>query len=222
MLDNILNTVKRGAERVQRRGEEVASATRLRVEVFSLSRELDALYARLGRSYHAGADLDVLTGIREEIRGVEEEIRARERLITELGSETEPDPAAPVTAAPDTSSTPSADAAGPAVTPSAVTFTDRPGPTELNIPDAVPRPAQEARMPDNDPYHTPADRTPEERPAGAPTSPDPTMQHSDERIVPGDARAGVALENERDKVFRHQNHLDEGKAASRDPDPLDQ
>ncbi|SMB90326.1 hypothetical protein SAMN00790413_00725 [Deinococcus hopiensis KR-140] len=82
-----MDRVRRGAERVQRRGEEVAQSTRLRLEVFQLNRELDSLYARLGRSYHGGADAEMLEGIREEIRRVDEEIQARERLITELNAE---------------------------------------------------------------------------------------------------------------------------------------
>lgn len=110
MLDNILNSVKRGAERVQRRGEEVAHATRLRVEVFQLTRELDSLYARLGRSYHAGAEVGVLQGVREDIRRVEDEIRARERLIEELGG----DPADAAEAQPDSPLVRPAGAAGTA------------------------------------------------------------------------------------------------------------
>ncbi|GAA5502353.1 hypothetical protein Dxin01_02097 [Deinococcus xinjiangensis] len=93
MLDNLLSTVKRGAERVQRKGEEVAQVARLKMEVFQLNRELDGHYARLGRSYHAGAELDLLQGVREDIRRVEEEIQARERLIEELGG-TPDEPAA--------------------------------------------------------------------------------------------------------------------------------
>ncbi|GGK24158.1 hypothetical protein GCM10008955_17170 [Deinococcus malanensis] len=90
MLDNILNSVRRGAERAQRRGEEVAQVTRLRVEAFQLGRELDSAYARLGRAYHAGSDMEVLQGVRAEIRRIEEDISARERLITELGGDTRP------------------------------------------------------------------------------------------------------------------------------------
>ncbi|WP_155299086.1 hypothetical protein [Deinococcus kurensis] len=230
MLDNILNTVKRGAERVQRRGEEVASATRLRVEIFSLSRELDALYGRLGRSYHAGADRDVLSGVQEDIRRVEEEIKARERLIEELG-EHEDEPGGPASSAATAPASSGPSGAAPAATgvtapaPSnSPAFTSSPIPTartEPTVPASVPHPGQEARMPDNDPYRTPADQTPDQRPAGTPTSPDPTVQHSDERLEPGDDRAGVALEAERDKVFRHDNMIEEGKAASRNPDPLD-
>lgn len=89
MLDNILNSVKRGAERVKTRSEEVAQVARLKMEVFQLTRELDGHYARLGRSYHAGADLDLLTGIRQDIRRVEEDIKSRERLIEELGDNPE-------------------------------------------------------------------------------------------------------------------------------------
>ncbi|WP_202630515.1 hypothetical protein [Deinococcus alpinitundrae] len=85
MLDTIFSSVKRGAEKVQRRGEEVAQSARLRLEVYQLSRELDSLYARLGRAYHAGADDTVLEGLREEVRRLDEETAARERLIAELG-----------------------------------------------------------------------------------------------------------------------------------------
>ncbi len=84
MLDTIFSSVKRGAEKVQRRGEEVAQSARLRLEVYQLSRELDSLYARLGRAYHAGADDAVLEGLREEVRRLDEETAARERLIAEL------------------------------------------------------------------------------------------------------------------------------------------
>ena len=85
MLDNLLNTVKRSAEKVQRRGEEVAQSARLRLEVYQLSRELDGLYNRLGRAYHAEADPAVLESVRDEVRRLDEEIAARERLIAELG-----------------------------------------------------------------------------------------------------------------------------------------
>ncbi|GAA4016507.1 hypothetical protein GCM10022631_31080 [Deinococcus rubellus] len=85
MLDNIFSSVKRGAEKVQRRGEEVAQSARLRLEVYQLSRELDSLYARLGRAYHAEADPAVLGDLREDVRRLDEEIAAREHLIAELG-----------------------------------------------------------------------------------------------------------------------------------------
>ncbi|WP_197050751.1 hypothetical protein [Deinococcus sp. YIM 77859] len=132
MLDDILNRVRRGAERVQRRGEEVAQTARLRVEVFQLTRELDTLYARLGRSYHAGADPEVLGGLREEIRRVDEEIQARERLIEELSSarteETE--------RARDSAALPAADP--PRTVPLSPT-------SEPNTPAAVPPPHEDSR-----------------------------------------------------------------------------
>lgn len=84
MLDSFLNSVKRAGEQVQRRGEEVAQVARLRMEIFGLHRELDGAYARLGRAYHAGSDVDLLQGVREDISRVEGEIAARERLIAEL------------------------------------------------------------------------------------------------------------------------------------------
>ncbi|MHA0043093.1 hypothetical protein [Deinococcus sp. PEB2-63] len=218
MLDNILSTVKKGAERVQRRGEEVASTTRLRVEIFSLGRELDALYGRLGRSYHAGADQDVLRGVQDDIRRVEEEIRARERLIEELGEHDEPatTPGAPVATTPATSSgTPTAAApTAPVNTPGTPaagsnwpTFTSSPARTEPTVPASVPHPTQTPEV------HMSDDRTP--------TTPDPTVQHSDEKIVPGDATASMGNEAARDGMARHDNMIEEGKAASRNPDPLE-
>lgn len=65
------------------------------------------------------------------------------------------------------------------------------------------------------------DRSHHDASEGDYTSPDPTVQHADELLKPGDDTAGVALEAERDKVFRHKNTLEEGKRASENPDPLD-
>ncbi|MGX9686071.1 hypothetical protein ACTQ9L_02830 [Deinococcus wulumuqiensis] len=103
MLDNILNTVRQGVEKVQRRGEEVTQVARLRVEVFQLGRELDSHFARLGRAYHSGAAADLLHGIREDIRRVEADIESREHLIAELG---EAGDAAPEAASTDLAPTP--------------------------------------------------------------------------------------------------------------------
>lgn len=89
MLDNILNTVRQGVEQVQRRGEELTQVARLKVEVFQLTRELDGHFARLGRAYHTGADRDLLSGIQDDIRRAEADIRSREALIAELGDEGE-------------------------------------------------------------------------------------------------------------------------------------
>lgn len=133
MLDNIVNSVRRGAERVQRRGEEVAQGARLRLEVFQLTRELDTLYARLGRSYHGGAAPEVLSGVQDDIRRVDEEISARERLLRELDHlEASPQPD-PELAAPDSGRSP--------VPVTDRTLTIRAGSgTEPTIPDAMPRP----------------------------------------------------------------------------------
>lgn len=86
MLDNILNSVRRSADKVQRRGEEVAHSARLRVEVYQLSRELDSLYARLGRAYHAGSGAGVLEELSAEVRRLNDEIASREQLIAELNA----------------------------------------------------------------------------------------------------------------------------------------
>jgi hypothetical protein len=189
MLDNILDTVRRGAEKVQRRGEEVAQVARLRMEVFQLGRELDGTYGRLGRAYHGGAQPDQMAEVQVEIRRLEGEIQARERLIAELGSV--PDEAGTVRVEPDY----------PVATP---TETAAPR-TAPNVPAAVPHPGQEVSMTKND----------------VPTTPDPTMQHSDERLVPGDKTASMGDEAARDEMVRHRESVAEGKAASKNPDPLD-
>ncbi|MFC5849499.1 hypothetical protein [Deinococcus petrolearius] len=192
MLDTILDTVRRGAERVQRRGEEVAQVARLRMEVFQLGRELDGTYGRLGRAYHGGAQPDQLAEIQVEIRRLEGEIQARERLITELGSV--PDEPGTVQVEPASPVAPTATAPTTAAT------------TAPNVPAAVPHPGQEVSpMTKND----------------VPTTPDPTMQHSDERLVPGDKTASQGNEAARDEMVRHRESVEEGKAASKNPDPLD-
>ncbi|MBB6016422.1 hypothetical protein ACFP9V_08960 [Deinococcus radiopugnans] len=243
MLDNILNSVKRGAERVQRRGEEVAQVARLRLEVFQLGREVDSHFARLGRAYHAGAEPDTLSGIQDEIRRAEEEIGARERLISELGEEPQaegemtvysPDGVGRVGVEPVTTNS-----VKPSVHPSSTTSDVPVAGTEPNIPASVPHPQQPTFQqevsimtnprPDKERLEqqrgeidlNQTDRSHHDASQGDYTAPDPTVQHADELLKPGDDTAGVALEAERDKVFRHKNTLEEGKRASAEPDPLD-
>ena len=87
MIDGFLNTLRKTGERVQRRGEEVAQGARLRLDIFQLGREQGEMYARLGRAYHGNATVSTLEEIRAEIARVDEEIAARERLMTELGAD---------------------------------------------------------------------------------------------------------------------------------------
>lgn len=208
MLDNILNSVRRGAERVQRRGEEVAHVARLRLEVFQLGRELDSLFARLGRAYHSGAEASVLEGVQQDIRRVEDEIGARERLISELGDD--PHEAGDLTVYAPGEASAQAGGNRPNFTPHS--------PQEPNMtrPDKDQLEQQRGQIDLNqtDPSHHDAAQ-------GDYTSPDPTVQHSDELLEPGDKTTGVALEAERDKAFRHSNSVEEGKRASEKPDPLD-
>jgi hypothetical protein len=238
MLDNILNSVKRGAERVQRRGEEVAQVARLRLEIFQLGREVDSHFARLGRAYHAGAEKDTLSGIQDEIRRTEEEISARERLISELGEDPHAEGEMTVYS-PDGVEKVSTDQASQTNRPPFTETAVPAGATEPNIPSAVPHPQQSSFQPEVPTMTSPrpdkerlekqrgeidlnqTDRSHHDASQGDYTSPDPTVQHSDELLEPGDETAGVALEAERDKVFRHNNTLKEGKRASENPDPLD-
>lgn len=87
MLDNLLNNALKGAEKVQRRAEEVAQIARLRFEILQLSREMDSIYARIGRAYHAGAERDALQDLCHQAEQRSEDIKAREKLIEQLGAD---------------------------------------------------------------------------------------------------------------------------------------
>lgn len=247
MLDNILNSLQRGAERVQRRGEEVAQVARLRLEIFQLGRELDGHFARLGRAYHARAEKDTLGGIQDEIRRAEEEISARERLISELGEDPKADGEMTVYT-PDGVGRVSAqeDAAAQASVSNRPNFTGTDAvtgvsaqATEPSIPAPVPRPQQPTipqevttmtnPRPDKEKLEqqrgqidlNQTDRSHHDAADGDYTSPDPTVQHADELLEPGDKTASMGKEAERDKFTRHAEILEEGKRASEKPDPLD-
>ncbi|MBB6099598.1 hypothetical protein HNR42_003051 [Deinobacterium chartae] len=85
LLDNIATTLRKGLEVAKTRGEEAASAAKIRYEIFNLNRELDATYNRLGRAYHAGGDLLTLQPLRDEIDRLSAEISAREKALAEVG-----------------------------------------------------------------------------------------------------------------------------------------
>ncbi|WP_175607449.1 hypothetical protein [Deinococcus marmoris] len=252
MLDNILNSLQRGAERVQRRGEEVAQVARLRLEIFQLGRELDGHFARLGRAYHAGAEKDTLGGIQDDIRRAEEEISARERLITELGEDPKadgemtvytPDGVGRVSAtSSDTQGSVEPSGAGnrPNFTKPDFTKSDvAAAGTEPNIPASVPHPQQPhfpqeattmtSPRPDKEELEqqrgkidlNQTDRSHHDAADGDYSAPDPTVQHADELLEPGDKTASMGKEGERDKFTRHEGMLEEGKRASEKSDPLD-
>ncbi|THF69027.1 hypothetical protein E7T06_13780 [Deinococcus sp. Arct2-2] len=206
MLDNILNSVRRGAERVQRRGEEVAQVTKLRVEVFQLTREQDGLYARLGRSFHAGADASVLQTVQEDIRRIDEEISARERLIQELNTAA----AEPVD---NGAVVRQEDKMQATTTPNTV----QSGATEPTVPDAMPRPTP------TNPVQISKEAQPmthkDDKPTSSPSN--PTVKHSDEKLIPEGDTASTGNEAGRDKLYRHGHHLEEAENASKHPDPLD-
>ena len=208
MIDGILHRLRRTGERVQRRSEEVAQSARLRLDVFQLNRELDALYARLGRSYHAQGAVSVLEGIRADIGRVEDEIASRERLLSELSDTQVQEPE-------EGQATPSA----------------APAPSELRISPFVPiastlpssghsaPPAQAALSV----WHEKeAARMSSENnvPEGSSVPGNPNESGNPEKPeVTGNA-VGVGDEAARERLYRHPNTLKEGEAASRSPDPL--
>ncbi len=246
MLDNILNSLQRGAERVQRRGEEVAQVARLRLEIFQLGRELDGHFARLGRAYHAGAEKDTLGGVQDDIRRAEDEINARERLITELGEDPKadgemtvytPDGVGRVSGA-ERDAEGNVEPSGAGNRPNFTKPDVSAGVTEPNIPASVPHPQQpyfpqEATMtntrPDKEELEqqrgkidlNQTDRSHHDAADGDYSAPDPTVQHADELLEPGDKTASMGKEAERDKFTRHEGMLEEGKRASEKSDPLD-
>ena len=228
MIDSFLLGLRRTGERVQRRGEEVAQSARLRVDIFQLHRELDALYARLGRAYHGSAAVSVLEEIRADIGRVEEEIASRERLMTEL---TTP----PVETAGVSVSKSAAKPSPFAVAPAPPTSTEpQPAQTALSvwrekeaarmselkegpITDTTGRPDGENADPTTtaggDPHNNPLTRH-----QNAPTEPHESGQG--DKLQPGAKTASMGNEAARDEMFRHENTLKEGEMASRDPDPL--
>ncbi|GGR14607.1 hypothetical protein [Deinococcus ruber] len=230
MIDSFLHGLKRTGERVQRRGEEVAQSARLRVDIFQLNRELDALYARLGRAYHGSASVSVLEDIRADIGRVEEEISSRERLMTELTS-------TPVEAAGVGGPKSAANPSPFAVSPSGASLQhSEPPPAQAAL--SVWREKEAARMselkqgpttdttgrPDGenaDPTTT-AGGDPHNNPLtqhqSAPTEPHESGQG--DKLQPGEKTASMGNEAARDEMVRHRDLLKEGEMATRDPDPL--
>jgi hypothetical protein len=240
MIDGFLNTLKKTGERVQRRGEEVAQAARLRVDLFQLNRELDALYARLGRAYHGQASVSTLEEIRAEIGRVDEEIAASERLLSELGSQPEVSADGPASA--ETAPVTLAKAGTGDRADSPLTVTAESAPSGVSTSQAQPvaqtvlsvwREKEATRMSDSEstsqkitgpttditgrPDSPDADPT---RTTGENSGGNPTIPNSDKREVLGDKTASMGKEAARDEMTRRQNHLEEGKRATQDPDPL--
>ena len=79
LLGSIKETLRSSTEGLMQRGEDLAYTARLRMEIAQYGRDLDSLYARLGRAYHRRADFEVLEVIEQEIRRIEADIEQRER-----------------------------------------------------------------------------------------------------------------------------------------------
>lgn len=112
-MRDIVSRLQQGLHTARERGEELAQAARMRVEVFTLGREQEALYARLGRAYHDGASPEVLEGIQGELRRVSEEIAARERVLGEIAADPAEDGARPLPPATPVQDSTAAAAASP-------------------------------------------------------------------------------------------------------------
>ena len=81
VLDSLKETLLSRTEGLRQRGGQLANTARLKMEVMSYSRDLESLYARLGRAYHHRADGEILAVIEQEIVQVERDIALRERQL---------------------------------------------------------------------------------------------------------------------------------------------
>ncbi|WP_261664506.1 hypothetical protein [Deinococcus sp. Marseille-Q6407] len=81
VLDSLKETLLNRTEGLRQRGSQLAQSARLRMEVMQYGRDLESLYARLGRAYHHHADREILAMIEQEITQVERDIALRERQL---------------------------------------------------------------------------------------------------------------------------------------------
>jgi hypothetical protein len=250
MIDGFLNTLRKTGERVQRRGEEVAQAAKLRLDVFQLNRELDALYARLGRAYHSSAAVSTLEEIRTEISRVDEEIAAREKLMAELGADLDgvtadaPEPGvnlskAAVAPATDAQDSPAARDAQTALsvwrqkeatrmsdstdmkTGTQTTGTMTTGTlTTGPATDATGRPDGETADPTTTAGGDPHAPVYSDSKDGSGHVTHPNEAGHGDKLQPTPDTASMGDEAARDRMSRHENTLKEGELATRDPDPL--
>lgn len=81
VLDSLKETLLSRTEGLRQRGGQLAQTARLKMEVMQYSRDLESLYARLGRAYHHRAADEILGLIEQEIAQVERDIALRERQL---------------------------------------------------------------------------------------------------------------------------------------------
>ncbi|WP_424950207.1 hypothetical protein [Deinococcus sp.] len=228
MIDGFLNTLRKTGERVQRRGETVAQAARLRLDIFQLGREHDALYARLGRAYHGNASVSTLEEIRAEISRVDEEISAREKLLAELGAE--PDDRGGTALSGSATAVAETRAADAQTAPNVWREKEeaRMSDTDLEIgapktgpvTDATGRPDGQDADPTTTAGGDPHARLYSENRAGDGEPTHPNEAGQGDKLAPTSNTASMGNEAARDEMVRHRNHLKEGELATRDPDPL--
>ena len=235
MIDGFLNTLRKTGERVQRRGEEVAQAAKLRLDIFQLNRELDALYARLGRAYHSNAAVSTLEKIRTEISRVDEEIAAREKLMAELGADLDGTAADSAETGADLSKTVSPAPAGtPPDAGAALSVWREKEATRMSDPsepktgtlktgpatDATGRPDGETADPTTTAGGDPHAPVYSDSKDGSGRITHPNEAGQGDKLQPTADTASMGNEAARDSMARHENTLKEGELATRDPDPL--
>jgi hypothetical protein len=86
LLDNLLETVKKGVEVAREKGEQGVNTARLHLEIANLNRERDGFYQRLGRMYVQNPnDHALLDPLVDEVKRVGLEIEEREAALIKLG-----------------------------------------------------------------------------------------------------------------------------------------
>jgi chromosome segregation ATPase len=90
LLDDIAGGLKKGLDYAKEKGELGAKIAQLRLDLVNLSRERDALYARLGKMYFTNReDTARLEPIIAELQRVLSEVGKREEALDKLGEKPE-------------------------------------------------------------------------------------------------------------------------------------
>jgi predicted RNase H-like nuclease (RuvC/YqgF family) len=84
-LDELREQLSKAFEYAREKGELGARMARLRLEINGLQRDREAMFARLGRTYHANpADTAALEPLQREIDRLTENLRDRESVLVQL------------------------------------------------------------------------------------------------------------------------------------------
>jgi hypothetical protein len=84
-LDDLREHLRKALEYAREKGELGARMARLRLELTRLNRDREAMFARLGRTYHLNpSDTEALEPLHKEIDRLTETMRDRESVLAQL------------------------------------------------------------------------------------------------------------------------------------------